>query len=187
MKTLVLGAALLGVAGWTSVQAQQAQGTLDRCLEAALAKKPGLFVKLEILTAGSSTEAGQPPQGTPLWELEIRSPDGSEWEITCEQKTGRIIEVEQEVPDPTHPLFKAKAKVTEEEARKTVLAAQGGEIVEVEYEIESSSAATYEFDVKPKSGKGELKIEVDATTGKIVEQREEHYQIGVEPSAETGK
>lgn len=187
MRALTFSAALLGLTGWTSVEAQQAGGTLESCLQAALAQKPGDIVKMEILTAGSSTESGQPAKGTGLYEIETRGPDGKEWELTCDAKTGKIIEVEQEVADANDPAFKAKAKVTEEEARKTVLAAHGGEIVEVEYEIESSGAASYEFDVKPKSGKGELKMEVDATSGKMVEHRDEHYQIGIEASAENGK
>jgi uncharacterized membrane protein YkoI len=184
MRALAFGAALLGLTGWARVEAQQAGGPLESCLQAALGQKPGDIVKLEILTAGESTEAGQPAPGTRLYEIETRGPDGKEWELTCDMKTGRIIEVEQEVPDANDPAFKAKAKVSEAEARKTVLAAHGGEIVEVEYEIEASGAASYEFDLNSRSGTGELKMEVDATSGKMVEHREEHYQIGVEPSAE---
>jgi uncharacterized membrane protein YkoI len=54
-----------------------------------------------------------------------------------------------------------------------------GEIVEVEYEIESNGNASYEFDIK--TDKGEVKLEVDATSGKIVEEKQtEIYQIGKE-------
>ena len=80
-------------------------------------------------------------------------------------------------------LFKARAKVSVADAKATVLAAHPGTIAELEYEIEANGAATYEFDVKPTSGIEQHKVEVDATTGKIVEWRCEHYQIGEEPSA----
>jgi uncharacterized membrane protein YkoI len=184
MKALTLGAALLALIGSTEGLAQQSRGSLARCAQAALAKQPGEFVKVEVESAGESTEKGQPRPGTALLELEVRDTAGKEWELTCDEQSGRIIEVEREVPDAGDSLFKAKAKISEEDARKTALAAHPGEVEEVEYEIEASGAATYEIDIKPAGGKGELKIEVDATSGKIVERREEHHQIGLEPSAE---
>ncbi len=186
MKIRVLAAALISVVIWTSAKAQQTPSTLERCLQAALAEKPGAIVKLEVEIADSSTESGQPAPGTKLLEIETRDAD-SEWELTCEEQSGRIIEVEQEVPNASHPAFQPKVKVTEKEAQKTVLAAEDGEIVEVEYEIEANGAASYEFDVKPKSGSVQRKIEVDATTGKIVERRTVTYQIGIEPSAKRSK
>lgn len=184
MRAILPAVALLSLAGWTVAEAQQAGGALSRCADAALARQPGSFVKVEVETSGASTEKGQPAPGVSLLELEVRAADGTEWELTCDEKSGRIIEVEREVDDASDPLFKSKAKVSEEEARKTALAAHPGEIVEVEYEIEASGAATYEFDIEPAGGSGELKVEVDASTGKIVEQRREHHQIGSEPSAE---
>jgi len=51
--------------------------------------------------------------------------------------------------------------------------------VETEYEIESDGNASYEFDIK--TDKGEIKLEVDAATGKIIEDKQkEYYQIGKE-------
>jgi len=87
-------------------------------------------------------------------ELEVRGADGSEWEPTCDEKSGHIIEIEQEVGDATDPRFQGKVKIPEEMARKTTLAAHPGEIVEAEYD------------------------------GKIVARRDEHHQIGEKPSAE---
>lgn len=182
MKTPV-AAALLMLALQTAVGAQEG-GSLARCIRAAQERQAGSFVKVEVETSGESTEEGQPRPGVSLLELEVRAADGSEWELTCDEKSGRIIEVEREVKDASDPLFQAKARVTEEQARATALAAHPGEIVEVEYEIEASGAATYEFDVRQQTGSGELKVEVDATSGKIVEVRREDYQIGSEPSAE---
>jgi uncharacterized membrane protein YkoI len=52
--------------------------------------------------------------------------------------------------------------------------------VETEYEIESNGEASYEFDIQMPDGK-EVKLEVDAATGKIIENGEnEIYQIGKE-------
>jgi uncharacterized membrane protein YkoI len=184
MRTAVLGVVLLGAAGWTNAHAQKARGSLERCAQAAMARQAGSFVKVEIETTGESSEKGQPKAGTSVLELEVRDSSGNEWELTCDEKSGRIIEVEREVDDASDSLFKAKARITEEDARKAALAAHPGEVVEVEYEIEESGAATYELDVKPAVGQGEMKIEVDAGSGKIVERRSEHYQIGSEPSAE---
>jgi uncharacterized membrane protein YkoI len=69
--------------------------------------------------------------------------------------------------------------VSEADARKIALDKYPGEIVEVEYEIEPDGAASYEFDIRSKDGK-EMKVEVDATTGKIVEANPEHFQVGKE-------
>lgn len=143
--------------------------SLETCLEAALKTKPGTVVKVEYKLEGK----------TPVYEFDIESSDNTAWDVECDANTGKIVEVEQEVDSADHPLFKAKQKVSEADARKTALAAHPGEIIEVEYEIEENGAASYEFDIKTKDGK-EFKVEVDATTGKIVESHQEFYQIGKE-------
>ncbi len=142
---------------------------LEVCVNAALAKHAGAIVKLEI----------KREQGQPVYEFDVQSADGTQWDIECNANTGKIIEVEQEVKGVDDPLFKAKMKVDEETARKTALAAHAGEIEEVEYEIEPDGTASYEFDIKTADGK-ERKVEVDATSGKIVEDNEELAQIGRE-------
>jgi len=144
--------------------------SMEKCLQAALAKKDGNVVKLEFKTE----------RGMPIYEFEIAGRDGKTFEYECDANTGKITEEEQEVDSPEAPLFKAKMKISEEEARKIALKSHPGEIVETEYEIESNGDASYEFDIKMADGQ-ELKIEVDATTGKIVEDGEEEiYQIGQE-------
>ncbi|BBA35829.1 peptidase [Methylocaldum marinum] len=144
--------------------------SMEKCMEAALAKKDGEVVKLEF----------KMERGTPTYEFEIAGKDGKNWEYECDANTGEITEEEQEVDSPDDPLFKAKMKISEEEARKIALEKHPGEIVETEYEIESNGDASYEFDIKTADGK-EVKLEVDATTGKIVEDdQEEIYQIGRE-------
>ena len=182
----VTGLALVGALGAIGARtaiAQGVQGSLETCAANALAKHPGDFVKLEIETAAQSTESNRQAPGTRLYELEVRGADNAEWEFTCLASTGKVVEIEREVPTPDDSLFKARAKVSVADAKATVLAAHPGTIAELEYEIEANGAATYEFDVKPARGAEQHKVEVDATTGKIVEWRREHYQIGEEPSA----
>jgi uncharacterized membrane protein YkoI len=143
--------------------------SIEQCMHAALAEKSGGVVKVELKTEN----------GVPTYEFDIETPDGKAWDIECDTKTGKISEIEQEVKNAKDPLFKAKLKVGEKAARKTALAAHPGTIVEVEYEIEPDGAASYEFDIKGKDG-AEQKVEVDATSGKIVEDNSEIYQIGKE-------
>ena len=52
-------------------------------------------------------------------------------------------------------------------------------MAETEYEIEADGKASYEFDIT-EVDKEEIKVEVDAMTGKIVEVSYENYQIGQE-------
>lgn len=141
---------------------------IEQCLSAALKEKAGIVVKSELKIEGK----------TPVYEFDIETPDGKAWDIEVSTVTGKVTEIEQEVKNADDPLFKAKLKVTEDEAKKTALAAFPGEIVETEYEIETDGAASYEFDIKTKDG--EIKVEVDATTGKLVEHSKEIYQIGKE-------
>jgi uncharacterized membrane protein YkoI len=61
-----------------------------------------------------------------------------------------------------------------------------GEVVEVEYEIESDGGSTYEFDILGKDGQ-ETKVEVDAASGKIIEVHVEDWQIGEEPKEKRKK
>jgi uncharacterized membrane protein YkoI len=141
----------------------------EKCLKASLAAKPGEVVKVEAKTE----------KGVPVYEFDIVGPDGKAWDVECDGNTGKITEIEQEVANADDAPFKAKAKVSEADARKIALDKHPGEIVEVEYEIEPDGAASYEFDIRSKDGK-EMKVEVDATTGKIVEANPEHFQVGKE-------
>lgn len=144
---------------------------LEDCLMAAKAIRVGQFVKVEFLNYTDEGEAA--------YEIEIRDPDGKEWEFECSASTGQIIEIEQEVESANDPLFKKHMKVTEEEARKTATQLYPGKIEEVEYEIEANGAASYEFDIIDKYGV-EFKVEVDAATGEIVEVQLEQWEIGEE-------
>jgi uncharacterized membrane protein YkoI len=144
--------------------------SLGDCVKAVQAAHAGIMVKVE----------GKTEEGKDILEFDVRSPDGTQWDIECEAVSGKVTEVEQEVASAAAEPFKSKVKVPEAEARKTALAAHAGEIVEVEYEIEANGDASYEFEIAPAVGGDQLKVEVDASSGKIVEDHPELYQIGVE-------
>ena len=165
---------LTGLAlSWCAMSAQaEPKATVDveTCLKTVLAKQAGEVVKLE----------RKDERGVPVYEFEVLGKDGKSWELECDASTGKITEEEQEVASPDDPLFKAKAKISLEQAKKIALEAVPGEIVETEFEIESNGDASYEFDIKTKDG-SEMKLEVDAASGKIVEDKQlELWQIGKE-------
>lgn len=175
MFRLSMGAALIAVAFFSNTAMAdhtnlkpKAHDSLGKCAKAALAKHDGSIVKVEFKNEGKSG----------VYEFDIESADGTAWDVECDAKTSKVIEVEQEVKadDAT---FKAIAKVSEIDAKATALAAYPGTVTETEYELESDGKASYEFDIKTANGK-EMKVEVDAATGKIVEANEEIYQIGKE-------
>ena len=145
--------------------------SIETCILAAQAVHKGSMVKLEVKLE----------KGIPTYEFDIESPDGTAWDIECNGRTGKITEIEQEVKNADDPLFKAKMKVTLEEAKQIALKAYPGKISDndIEYEIEANGDASYEFDIQMANGK-EMKVEVDASSGKIVEANEELYQIGRE-------
>lgn len=143
--------------------------TLGDCVAAVQASHAGTMVKVEGKTEG----------GKAIYEFDVRSPDGTQWDIECDALSAQITETEQEVSSADDILFKPRVKVTEAEARATALAAHPGEVTEVEYEVESDGAASYEIDIRVADG-SEMKVEVDATSGKIVEANPEQYQVGIE-------
>jgi uncharacterized membrane protein YkoI len=151
-------------------QAAPATMTLRDCVNAVQAVHAGTMVKVEGKTEG----------GRQALEFDVRSPDGTQWDIECDPVTGKVIETEQEVNSADQEPFKANVKVSEAEARRTALATHPGEIAEVEYEVEANGDASYEFDINPRGGGDQFKVEVDAATGKLVEDHIEHFQIGVE-------
>jgi uncharacterized membrane protein YkoI len=175
MLRLTLGTALLVAAFGTSTAfaghetlKPKSYDSLGKCVKAALTKKDGKIVKLEYK---SEKKRG-------VYEFDIETPDGKAWDVECDVQTSKITEVEEEVK-ADDPRFQAIAKVSEADAKATALAAHPGSVVEVEYELESDGKASYEFDILEADGE-EIKVEVDATTGKIVEVSYENYQIGQE-------
>lgn len=167
--TLVAAAFLANtaIADHSSIKPTKAD-SLGKCVKAALSVHEGKIVKLEMKSENKK----------PTYEFDVESADGTAWDIECDAKSGKITEVEQEVK-VDDAKFKALAKVSEADAKATALAAYPGTVVETEYEIEPDGKASYEFDIL-EADKEEIKVEVDATTGKIVEKSYEVYQIGQE-------
>lgn len=167
MKKIII-ALSLGAAFALPAQAGEA---IDACIAAAKQVKPGAIVKLESIEA----------EGKSVYEIEVRDENGFEYEVMCDIKTGKVIETESEVESPMAEAFKSKATVAEEDAIKTALKAYPGKVEEVEYEIEDDGKASYEIDIMQADGT-EMKIEVDATSGKIIETWKENWEIGIEPN-----
>ena len=171
---LTLSAAVLAAAFTSTAMADHASikpkayDSLGKCVKAALSKHDGKIVKVELKSENKK----------PVYEFGIESADGTAWDVECDVKTSKIIEIEQEVK-VDDAKFKAIAKVSEADAKATALAAHPGTVVETEYEIVSDGKASYEFDIL-EANKEEIKVEVDAVTGKIVEVDYEVYQVGQE-------
>ncbi|MTI62321.1 PepSY domain-containing protein [Methylophaga sp.] len=141
----------------------------EDCLEVALNARDGQVVKVELKLENERE----------VYEFDIRGIDGKDWDVECLKSSAELIELEQEVNHPNHPLFKRNFNVNEEEARDIALKLYPGEIIEVEYEIESDGKSSYEFDIDTLEG-SEIKIEIDAATGKVVETNKELWQVGLE-------
>ncbi|PCJ30934.1 MAG: peptidase [Gammaproteobacteria bacterium] len=170
MKKLLLTSIILMASSTVAIADGHNPHQFEKCMKAALNERPGDIVKVEFKNE----------DGGHFYEFDIRGLDGSDWDVECNAHRGLVSEVEREVDSVKHPLFKAKMKITESEARKIALAIYPGEIIEVEYEIEANGAASYEFDIATKIANQEMKVEVDATTGEIVEANRELWQIGLE-------
>ncbi|WP_297811928.1 PepSY domain-containing protein [uncultured Methylophaga sp.] len=139
------------------------------CMSAVLAEKPGQVMKVEFKLEDEQE----------VYEFNIRGLDGHDWDLECQKASAEIVEIEREVSNPNHPLFKTNVKYNEQEARDIALALHPGKIVEVEYEIEANGNSSYEFDIETSQG-FEMKIEIDAATGEVIETNKELWQVGLE-------
>jgi uncharacterized membrane protein YkoI len=168
MKIMMLSAVLMTMTNMVFAEANPHQ--FEKCMAAALDERPGEIVKVEFKNE----------QGAHMYEFDIRGTDGSDWDVECNAHRGLVTEVEREVDNVQHPLFKSKAKISEQDAREIALAIYPGEVTEVEYEIEPNGSASYEFDIDTTISDHEMKVEVDATSGEITEANREIWQIGLE-------
>ncbi len=160
---------ILAALGTISMAAHGADKGIDNCLASIQKRKAGEVVKVEKIHG----------EGKTLYEAEIRDANGMEWEFMCDAETGEILEVESEVRSPDSLSFRQGRKLTVEDAAAVALKRYPGVIQEVEYEIEDDGKPTYEFDIVSKDGK-EMKVEVDAASGKIIEVWSEEWEIGME-------
>lgn len=171
MKTFpgLLAGSIFALATSNAIAANEHKGQLETCMKAALAKHEGYVQTLEAEIA----------KGKAIYEFDIRTADGKEWEVECDAKSGKIIETEEEVT-ADDSRFKNKAKLSQADAEKAALAIHAGEVLERETAIEADGSISYEFDIKMANGK-EMEVEIDGSTGKLDEEPEEEmYQIGEE-------
>jgi uncharacterized membrane protein YkoI len=162
--------ALLALLPWAAFADHHGHGgSFERCMRAALDFQPGDIIKVEF----------KHEEGRGVYEFEIAGEGGIDYELECDARHGGIVEHELEVDSPDHALFKAKRQVSEAEAKRTATAIYPGKVIEVEYEIEADGSASYEIDIDMTSGR-EMKIEVDASSGEIVEANRELWQVGRE-------
>ena len=142
---------------------------VEQCLDQAYDTVPGHARKLEFKIEGDD----------PIYEFDIESSkDGATYNVECNAEEGFIIEVEREV-DENNPIFKSGAKVTLQQAKDYALKIHPGRVVAEEREIGMDGTLTYEFDIQTNTGY-EIKVDVDAVTGKIEEANFELYEIGIE-------
>lgn len=141
----------------------------ETCLEAALAERPGIVIKVEM----------KHEDNAPVYEFNIRDDAANDWDVECHADTAEIIEIEREVTTPLHPDFQKWLHIGEDAARRKALSQYPGDIVETEYELEADGRAVYEFDILQSDGT-EWKIEIDSATGEIHESNREYWQIGYE-------
>ncbi|MFC1589890.1 PepSY domain-containing protein [Candidatus Omnitrophota bacterium] len=114
--------------------------------------------------------------GIPLYEFEIKAEDGTMWNVEVNAQTGLVVEFEKHV-DPNSPEFKAQAKISAKEAEKAALSFMPGKIDQREYLMEPDGMMVYEFDIHTAYG-GEIKVEIEAETGKLHRLNPEHWEIG---------
>ena len=158
MKKHILNLAILAIIAIIATPMTViAKGKVSKeCTSAALKAKPGKVTHTESLTL----------RGRLIYEYVIRDKKGRKWELMCDAKKSKIIEVERKTSKASKA-FKKRAKISEEKARKIALKRRSGKITKVEYELVNNRTTIYEIAIKSKGR--ETKVEVSAVTGKIVE------------------
>jgi uncharacterized membrane protein YkoI len=159
-----------GVAVLFSGNAIAGHATLEDCLKTVQSIKKGVVERAEYHNYSH--------EGKPSYEIEIFDSNGNEWEFECNTH-GNIVEIEREVAKASDPLFKKRAKVSEDDAKATALEIYPGKVEKVEYEIEFDGSPSYEFNIEDSDGT-EFNVEVSAVTGKIIEVSTEGWEIGID-------
>lgn len=140
---------------------------IEKCIPTVLAKHPGTVLQVVL----------KPEDGKPVWEIEVDGKDGKLWDVECSGATGKIVESEQRFKSADEAGFKDKVKISEADATKIALAKHPGKVERVEYELEANGTPVYEFDIELENG-DDIRVEVDAVTGKLHEAHAELIEIG---------
>ena len=145
------------------------------CANKVLSKYPGYLL---------SVEAEGNDKGEFFYEFDVFMKDKSnpknskEVEVECNPMTVNLTDVEEEV-EVTDERFKKLTKLSKTQAEKIALEDTPGKIVDREYSIENGTPI-YEFDILDQKAKREIEIEIDGTTGKILEKEFEYFEVGIE-------
>jgi len=143
--------------------------SIETCLDAALDTIPGDARKVELKIEGDD----------PVYEFDIDAEaDGAQYNVECNAEEGFVTEIEREVSE-NNMAFKKLAKISLKQATTSALTFHPGKVVATERELGFDGNATYEIDIQSVHGY-EVKVDVDATTGKIEEANIELYEIGSE-------
>ncbi len=144
--------------------------SMEACMAAALAKADGEVrsLKLEI------------ENGKPLYEFDIETDAGQQWELECDAMTGEIVEMSR-TASRNDPEFRAVAKLVERQARAIALERFPGNVTGSDLEMEGERAQ-YKVEIEGDDGNTYEAI-VDAATGEIVASEVESeettiYEIG---------
>ena len=144
-------------------------GAFEQCREKATALRPGQVIKVEL----------KQEEGVEIYEFDIRDEENHDWDIECSAASGEIVEIEEEIFGINDPRFSEQMKIGYSKAKAIALENYPGEIIEIEYELEDSGLAVYEFDILQASGR-EMKIEINARNGELHETSVEMWQVGYE-------
>lgn len=144
-------------------------GAFEQCREKAMALRPGQVIKVELKQENDKD----------VYEFDIRDEENRDWDIECAAASGEIVEIEEEIFGVNDPRFREQMKIGYSEAKAIALKQYPGEIIEIEYELEASGLAVFEFDILQASGR-EMKLEINARTGELHESSIEIWQVGYE-------
>ncbi|WP_273454055.1 PepSY domain-containing protein [Nevskia ramosa] len=153
-------------AGSSAAAVASSNAGIESCAKAVLAQAPGDLLQA---TLKQETEGR-------VWEFEIKQADGKLFDIECSDTAGTIVETEVRVATAADPAFAALAKIDEAAAKAKALESKPGTVERVEFELEPDGKASYEFDIK--TADGDYRVEVDASSGEIVESSKELLEIG---------
>lgn len=177
---IALAAMVLSAFVATPAPARQYSTPLHRCVNAALAKKPG-----SVVSVSQETENGRQ-----IYEIDIIGNDGKRWELDCDLETIRIVKIEREDDDrgrgsaaaPAAAVPAAQAaggpgvtvispqpifKVSEDRAREIALRQYPGTISSVVYEY-SDGRPGYEIHIRGNQGQ-RIEVEIDGISGDVTE------------------
>lgn len=140
---------------------------IEKCVPTVLAKYPG-----EALQVVLKVEKGEP-----VWEIEVEAKDGRLYDVECSGKSGKIVETEERYKTADAAPFASKAKISAADATKIAIAKHPGTVEGIEFEVEDDGTPVYEFDIELADG-SDIRVEVDAITGKLREAKAELVEVG---------